>query len=492
MSIQNIDNFEFLSTSNNRNKLIDNRQGVYDTNVWRPYNSISEALSLITSGKRARGLIINVLIDDINKWYYFRNGIADNDLVPFLPLVNIGTDSTGVGYSDNKSGADYSFVSGISGTGVIRYVNSWDNGTLALNIQSGISYTNGETILIVQSPTGGGDEIYYSTAVINSFSGDTLTLATDPFQTVTIDPAAFYVLFFNPSTIAAFNTANSIDNVGGFSFGPLSAASSGGLSFGVFARCMGFNSIAMGWNGYAPANKGMGLFGKALGANSVSIWGSATPNGITIGSLCSNLGDNSFVFGFIASCGTDKGLMFNTRNSFSLYNSDYGVSTGRSTYLTNANSKSHCSNRFNTSFSQDLAGCQQISDYLVGGETVGAATVDLTDDTNCNIILPGWVHYFEGVINCKEVSGTDIAHYTISGYCYLTTTSTGIISSNVTEVYKTSGLGVSVGTIAITYAVKPLDLSTVFQLIIPVNGHVGKTMRWACSLNMKILNSKTV
>lgn len=59
----------------NSPKLLDARQG--------PFNSVSEALTTVTSTLRQVGLLIVINIAGQTTLYWFKNGVADSDLVPF-------------------------------------------------------------------------------------------------------------------------------------------------------------------------------------------------------------------------------------------------------------------------------------------------------------------------------------------------------------------------------------------------------------------------
>lgn len=59
------------------NSPVDSKYGVIDANVWRPYNNLAEALSLLPSGIRYKGLTINIA----DKEYWWKAGITNADLI---------------------------------------------------------------------------------------------------------------------------------------------------------------------------------------------------------------------------------------------------------------------------------------------------------------------------------------------------------------------------------------------------------------------------
>lgn len=64
-------------------KALDDKTGVLDGGVWRPYNSVSEALgsSKLVAGYRYVGLTICILKDGKPTEYWWKSGIADNQLI---------------------------------------------------------------------------------------------------------------------------------------------------------------------------------------------------------------------------------------------------------------------------------------------------------------------------------------------------------------------------------------------------------------------------
>lgn len=78
---------------NRSNKAIEDKEGVLDnsTLLWRPFNSISEALNSpkLIPAYRVRGLTVKILKNGVNTEYWFRDGIADGDLIEKYTLVDL-------------------------------------------------------------------------------------------------------------------------------------------------------------------------------------------------------------------------------------------------------------------------------------------------------------------------------------------------------------------------------------------------------------------
>lgn len=80
MSINLNDNLQ-----NNSNKALDNKSGVYKNGVWQPYANVQDALNHLTISYRHIGLKVVCYVGGEVKEYWFKNGIQDWHLVPFIP-----------------------------------------------------------------------------------------------------------------------------------------------------------------------------------------------------------------------------------------------------------------------------------------------------------------------------------------------------------------------------------------------------------------------
>lgn len=81
-------------------KSLDNRTGKVVSGVWQPYASVNEANSLINGAYRYKGLTVLVNVGGISTEYWYRDGVADNDLI--VKSAGGGTDTTGFGLATRK------------------------------------------------------------------------------------------------------------------------------------------------------------------------------------------------------------------------------------------------------------------------------------------------------------------------------------------------------------------------------------------------------
>lgn len=72
---------------NKSNKDFNDKTGIYESGVWRPYNNITEALENPKLNYRNRGLIIFINKSGILTEYWFRDGINDEDLIEKINIV---------------------------------------------------------------------------------------------------------------------------------------------------------------------------------------------------------------------------------------------------------------------------------------------------------------------------------------------------------------------------------------------------------------------
>lgn len=84
MAIQTNDNF-----FNKSPKADNDKTGVFEGGVWRPYNDITEAVESdkLVPAYRSLGLTVTILKDGVNTEYWFRDGIEDEDLIEKLPEI---------------------------------------------------------------------------------------------------------------------------------------------------------------------------------------------------------------------------------------------------------------------------------------------------------------------------------------------------------------------------------------------------------------------
>lgn len=77
-------------------KSLDAKVGVFESGTWRPYNSISEAINSIPVPERYIGLMVDITDENGTTKYWFKEGIANNNLVLFNPAIFEVTASNGL------------------------------------------------------------------------------------------------------------------------------------------------------------------------------------------------------------------------------------------------------------------------------------------------------------------------------------------------------------------------------------------------------------
>lgn len=146
------------SLQNNSPKPLNNKYGVFASGVFRPYNSIAEANSLIPVAYRHIGLTVLINVGGTPTEYWYRSGTSDGSLVE--KVLTSTTTTTTTSTTTSSSTTSTTTFSAVSGH---RYATAQD----AINIANA-----NEGDYLITGPNLSGGTVYITPSFNNTFTLD--------------------------------------------------------------------------------------------------------------------------------------------------------------------------------------------------------------------------------------------------------------------------------------------------------------------------------